>query len=551
MICAEKMLMINPGSAYQLLCSKRNDLNNESKPAQIYYQLLLFRAQDLCYIPHKSEVTMSMVVQYYQKKNDYEHLMQAYYCMGCIYRDWHEAPRALNYYHRALNVSSGSENYAIIARIYNQMGQLELEGNDHELALSSFKSALVNFKKANDSITIPYAIRDIGKVDEMCGNNKMSLLHYLWAYKLANRLTDESKAAMISLDVADVYIKLAKRKEAEYFLNRAFYSKCLRGNLNLASYYINRGILYNDEKNPDSAMQCLHRAAALGNSYTKEGVYELLYRIYKDKSDVSSALKYLELYEKYNEENLDSAHGKEVLRMQSLYNYNRTELKNQKLFVENEKIKQLIMELIAVIFLLIIGGLFYRQRNVKKQYQRDKMASELIKQYRESQEYIDENNKVIEALKKQLQDHADDMKSLQISTLEMNNAKAMNDMEENEKSRQKFRCTPAYSKIHQLVADGELLCSHNELNDHLNNLMKTIDLYYDNFSQRLRAYYPRITPTEMTVCYLMKAELSFQNMAVIMSLSKQSITNIRSRLNQKCFEGAKSTKQFDQFIYDF
>lgn len=551
LVHAEKLLMINPDSAYHLLSRVENQMKEEPESAQMYYQLILFRARDLCYIPHKNSFIISRVIDYYHKKEDDDHLMQAYYCMGCIYRDWHDAPHALSYYQRALDISGKSNNYSIIARIYNQIGQLEFDGYGHELAMSSFKKAFVYFKRSNDSLTIPYAIVDIGKTYEMQNNDKMALIYYLWGYNIAKKQINKSRMAAISLDLAALYMNLNMHEKARYFLNSSFNSHAIKYSQNWASYYINKGMLYSSDNKLDSAVYFFKHGASIGDTFSKEASYNALYQIYKYRSNMSEALKYSELYNKMMDINRDNSHAKEMIRMQSLYNYDRTERKNQQLVIDNQRKERTIAELVALIFILFVIILFYRQRNIKKRNQRNKSISELTKQYKESQEFIDKNNNEIELLKRQLVENMNNMTESHIAALEMNNAKALNSIQDNERIWKSFRRSQIYFTIHSMVEVGDLKCSYSELDDYLKKLKDTIDLYFDHFGQRLLAYYPLITSTEMTLCYLIKAEVQLINMSVFLSLSKQSITNIRSRMNKKCFEGAKTTKEFDLFIHDF
>ena len=111
----EKEILQDPHKAYNYLDSIGKEIKDAPDSTQMFYQILLCRAKDKCYIRHKSDSTMQNVVKYYKSRNDKEHLMQAYYCMGCINRDLQQADKALKYFHNALDCSKNSNKYELIA----------------------------------------------------------------------------------------------------------------------------------------------------------------------------------------------------------------------------------------------------------------------------------------------------------------------------------------------------------------------------------------------------------------------------------------------------
>ncbi len=84
---AEKIMLKEPAKALSMLDSIRMTIKNQPVETQRYYDLLLFRVNDMCYIPHKSNDTIQKCITYYTKHCDNDKLMAAYYCMGCFYRD--------------------------------------------------------------------------------------------------------------------------------------------------------------------------------------------------------------------------------------------------------------------------------------------------------------------------------------------------------------------------------------------------------------------------------------------------------------------------------
>ncbi len=87
----------------------------------MYYQLLTIKARDKAYITHTSDSLILEVLHYYEKRKDKKHLPEAYYYAGRIYRDLGDAPQALEYFFKAIDVSSACMNYRLTSRINRQI----------------------------------------------------------------------------------------------------------------------------------------------------------------------------------------------------------------------------------------------------------------------------------------------------------------------------------------------------------------------------------------------------------------------------------------------
>ena len=76
------------------------------KDAQMHYQITLCRINDMLYKPHTSDSMMLKVADYFEKRNNKVLLSQAYYCLGGIYRDLNNHPKAINYFLKAATTDS-------------------------------------------------------------------------------------------------------------------------------------------------------------------------------------------------------------------------------------------------------------------------------------------------------------------------------------------------------------------------------------------------------------------------------------------------------------
>lgn len=124
MIQAEECIIAHPDSALAYLATLKEEIKNEPKETQMYYNLLTIKAQDKAYMPHTSDSLIKITTDFYENYGDSDKLMEAYYYLGSVYRDMKDAPRALKAFQDAIDVGKTGKRYDILAQTYGQMGSL-------------------------------------------------------------------------------------------------------------------------------------------------------------------------------------------------------------------------------------------------------------------------------------------------------------------------------------------------------------------------------------------------------------------------------------------
>ena len=95
--------------------------------AKMRYELLRHKAMNKACITFTSDSVMKEVVDYYDHHGSANERMLANYVLGCVYRDMHEAPMALEYYNKATeqaDTTAADCDYGTLYRVYSQMGFL-------------------------------------------------------------------------------------------------------------------------------------------------------------------------------------------------------------------------------------------------------------------------------------------------------------------------------------------------------------------------------------------------------------------------------------------
>ena len=80
------------------------------------------------------------------------------------------------------------------------------------------------------------------------------------------------------------------------------------------------------------------------------------------------------------------------------------------------------------------------------------------------------------------------------------------------------------------------------------SIQESIDNIYPGFTDKIFQLSPSLTPTELRVCWLTKIGIPPTGIARILNLSKQAISNARSKLAKKLQESDREPKNFDQLI---
>ena len=140
--------------------------------------MLLVKASDKSNELHPSDSLIKQVVLYYKEKNDYEKLITAYYYLGRGYMDMRETLRALEAFQKAVEISSDEQNSDILGLIYSQLANLYAYQDIFDVAEKMQNKAYDCFKLANDSLAIPYALRNIGRILNATERPDSAIIYY-------------------------------------------------------------------------------------------------------------------------------------------------------------------------------------------------------------------------------------------------------------------------------------------------------------------------------------------------------------------------------------
>ena len=141
LLVADSMSSVDPKSAVSLLDSIRGEMSSAPKYERMYYRLLCIKAADKAYIQHKSDTAILPLIEYYEKHGDKKLLAETYYYAGSVYRDMNDAPMALDYFQKALDVMPEDADLGLKSNICYQMGDLFLHQYFYDEAIGMYLEA--------------------------------------------------------------------------------------------------------------------------------------------------------------------------------------------------------------------------------------------------------------------------------------------------------------------------------------------------------------------------------------------------------------------------
>jgi tetratricopeptide (TPR) repeat protein len=360
MVMAEKVIINNPNKALVLLEKLHSQIPKLPKETQMYYEILLFRAKDMCYVPHsiKDKNTIEKCIAYYKINNDNDKLMVAYYCLGCYYRSKNDYVNGIKTSHEALNLAPNSKAYSLIGRIYTLQSYFLKTPQERIVA---DKAATMYYKLGKDSVTLACTLRDIALEYQVLTKNDSALIYGKQALKIINTTNDVAQKGAIGNDLVSVYLGAKQYNDAKMLLDNVRFVE-MKNNISL--YDIDLGWFYKGVNKNDSAIYYLKQCIkTTDDDYLKYNSYVFLQQIYQQEGSLKESLRCEDMAISIHDTIDTVQHDKEVVKINAKYN-----LSGQKKIIADLKAdkSRLYWALTIVVFLIAVGLIYWyitRKRN--------------------------------------------------------------------------------------------------------------------------------------------------------------------------------------------
>lgn len=537
---AENLMEEKPDSAYSIL-NKIENVNLLSEKDHATYCLLLTQAQDLNYITHTSDSLIKIAANYFEKHDDKPRATLAYYYLGRVNSDLHDALQAQEYYLKALEMGESSKNYTLLIKIYNNLGTLYAYQDLNDMALPMYKKVLSYLEIVPDSVKKGFALRNIARIYAQTQQLDSAIIYYEQALQYSKK----KNIGAILIDLGNLYYKTGDYDNAKQHMDDAILYT--NNNKTIFPIYLSKGRLYITTNQLDSAKYYLTKSLLSENIYTKAGSLFHLAQIAKMGNEYKDYIKTIEAYEQLRDSITKRSHFENMRITQSMFNYQRIAKEKSKFEKEATQRMIFIYQVFIIFSVILIAGIIFFKKEQKK---KNRLADLKEEQYKRSQQYIKDNEKQISQLTERLQSKQEEISEAERKlyearklVLEMENRQIFEKQGTIRLLEKDFHSSSIYLRIHR---EKDINLSSSEWEE----LHLLLDATYPNFTNRLIKIYPQISIEEIHICYLVKMQLPIGKIAIIMNITSSGVSQCRKRLYHKFTGEPQNIEKFDKFITD-
>lgn len=516
----ENIMLAQPDNAFTLLQKDSASICKEGTDAQMYYQIIRCRVADLLYIPHTSDSAMLKVANYYTKQNNQKALSMAYYCLGCIYRDLKEHPRAINYLLKSINTDSTHTPKEMIGRCYYQLSGFEdnrknpIKALEYEIKAYNYISQTKDYTLANNCLI------NIAQDYKTLGNDEKYSAFINLAKNKISATKDTINLARFIIVKGQIAIQERNNKELKTLINEG--KKILPTILKQQEYgfYLMQGYYYKELHQVDSAFYYFQKVLNIGNPIIEYEANTALSETNAENREYTTAWKFQNKAIKLRNA-IDSIDNKqEAEKMKASYNYELEVAKREE--AEESKNRYKYAMLLGIICILGLTTLILAHKNASKE-----KSIKQLKLIAQQNELIQNQEQKIEEQKNMMHEHVSNIKKLETRNNELSKYQltssehCINKLPKNIKLDDdrwnQFRMSESYYKLHKMIRNGLDHYTNSEQKQAIIDIMATIDNLFNEYGKRLTAFLPGLKDSQLEFAYLIKAEINFSNIAILLS----------------------------------
>ena len=550
---ADSIMNVNDDSAkvaIRMLDGVKSQLPEFSQSQKMRYELLRHKAMNKACITFTSDSVRKKVVDYYDNHGSANERMLANYVLGCVYRDMHEAPMALEYYNKATeqaDTTAADCDYGTLYRVYSQMGFLFSKQYLPYQLLDAFGKAVKYAYLAKDTLNAIINYQNRENAYSYLGNKDSVIAINLHAATMFKQIGNNYAAAIAFGCNYNYYV------EKEDTLNalktfKAYFSTGYEGNSEYedskAYVLCQKGTYYMFTAQLDSAYNNLQQSLRLCKSYSiKAATTKALAQYYAKVNQPAMAMKYALQSSEYNDSDLIEARKTQLQQVQAMYDYSRNQEVAKRAEQKAKRSMQMnYMIVLACIMLFLLLSYIYRKQLAlrKKKIAVSKLLYEdsLLKLKR----LQDEKAKLVSE---------NDNKLVQIITEKektINKLKAeINDIQEKYSlsSMSDVELALMDSSIYKKIKFIEVHPKKNMSEEDWKELADTVEKAIPNFIPRLKN---KLSDKDYQICLLIRLGFSTSLIARLLDLSVAAISKSRKTMLKKICGKIGKPKDFDEYV---
>ena len=550
---ADSIMNVNDDSAkvaIRMLDGVKSQLPEVSKAQKMRYELLRHKAMNKAYISFTSDSKMKEVVDYYDRHGSANERMLANYVLGCVYRDMHEVPLALEYYNKATeqaDTTAADCDYGTLYRVYSQMGFLFSKQYLPYQLLDAFGKAEKYAYLAKDTLNAIINYQNKGDAYDYLGRKDSVVAINLRSANMFKRIGDNYNAAIALGCNYSYYIEKQDSVNAKKAFE-AYFSTGYEGNSNYgdakAFLLCEKGRYYMFISRLDSAFSCLNQSLKLSKSYSnKAAATKVLAQYYARVNKPVLAMKYALKSSEYNDSDLLAVRESQLQQIQAMYNYGRNQEIARKAELKAERITMLVYVLIAggVVIFLLLTHLYLKQLKKKKEkiLVTKHLYDDSLLKLRQKQEELEllrtvNDRKIADVIKEKEQ--------------------TINKLEDDLKDIRDKYSNSSLSDVDILLKESSIYKRIKYLELHPKEIMRENDWIEleETIEQLIPSFIPllknRLNVMAYRICLLVKLEISTSSIAILLGLSSSAISKYRKVMLEKLCGRSGKPKDFDEYI---
>nr|WP_297073292.1 hypothetical protein [Prevotella sp.] len=550
---ADSIMNVNDDSAkvaIRMFDGVKSQLPEFSKAQKMRYELLRHKAMNKAYISFTSDSKMKEVVDYYDRHGSANERMLANYVLGCVYRDMHEVPLALEYYNKAAeqaDTTAADCDYGTLYRVYSQMGFLFSKQYLPYQLLDAFGKAEKYAYLAKDTLNAIINYQNKGDAYDYLGKKDSVVAINLRSANMFKRIGDNYNAAIALGCNYSYYIEKQDSVNAKKAFE-AYFSTGYEGNSNYgdakAFLLCEKGTYYMFVSRLDSAFSCLNQSLKLSKSYSnKAAATKVLAQYYARVNKPVLAMKYALKSSEYNDSDLLAVRESQLQQIQAMYNYGRNQEIARKAELKAERITMLVYVLIAggVVIFLLLTYLYLKQLKKKKEkiLVTKHLYDDSLLKLRQKQEELEllrtvNDRKIADVIKEKEQ--------------------TINKLEDDLKDIRDKYSNSSLSDVDILLKESSIYKRIKYLELHPKEIMRENDWIEleETIEQLIPSFIPllknRLNVIAYRICLLVKLEISTSSIAILLGLSSSAISKYRKVMLEKLCGRSGKPKDFDEYI---
>ena len=545
----DQMAEVDANHAMQMIDSIGIEMAHASEPVQMYYKLLTVKVQEKQKIRHSSSAMMRSVLDYYEQQGDPTVLSEAYYCMGCTYRDLKVYSWALDNFQKALDFVAESDDLSLKSDLYREIASLLTKQELYDNALFTYRQAFLCDSLQHDVSGMVYTLRDIGLIFRQRQAYDSVYYYFRRAENLATAQGDLTLRNVAALEIAE--FQLIRHdydnawKTLQPVLAKLNSENRSKANLIAAQIFWHK---YEYERVP----HYLSEVMTYGNYEEKSELCRIMADIAYRRKDYKEYGNYMSRYSDFKTRSFDGDVVAVMAEMNSLYNYQQALKENASLAQKGERKSQTIALLVGIIAILALLALmaytYYLRKREAMHAKLQELESDQQEQKRLAERSITEKMERIRNLEDLLQQSGNENSTLRLHVEEMQQelnqqvAKEMKQIKVRENADSELKHTDIYRRIIYLINRKHLL-----LQKDFEQLRDTFDTLYPDFMKRLLELC-EMSDLEIEISLLRRMGVSPNDIASLTDYSKAHISGVRRTLYTKAFGIKGAPSDWDDYI---